>query len=96
MQLSCMAGLLLQIGRRTVTLDTGLKPARVARADLPPDCVIGSVRPPTAPRKPGAQRVLPQHAWSTCIFHSWWPGLVEALPAVLPPPLSPRQLALPC
>ncbi|KAL4436072.1 hypothetical protein ABPG77_005520 [Micractinium sp. CCAP 211/92] len=43
----------LEISRRTVTLDTGLKPARVARADLPPDCVIGSVRPPSAPRKPG-------------------------------------------
>ncbi|KAL4422473.1 hypothetical protein ABPG75_008670 [Micractinium tetrahymenae] len=43
----------LEVSRRTVTLDTGVKPARVARADLPPDCVIGSVRPPTSPRKPG-------------------------------------------
>ena len=46
----------LQVGRRTVTLDTGLKPARVARSDLPPECIIGSTRQDGAhvQRKPGA------------------------------------------
>ncbi|PSC74233.1 30S ribosomal S1 [Micractinium conductrix] len=45
----------LEVGRRTVTLDTGLKPARVARSDLPPECIIGSTRQDGAhvQRKPG-------------------------------------------
>lgn len=46
-----------QVGRRTVTLDTGLKPARVARADLPPDALLGSTRPDSgAPRRLGELR----------------------------------------
>ena len=43
-----------QIGRRTVTLDTGLRPARLARSEITPECIIGSTRPDTTPRQPGA------------------------------------------
>lgn len=43
----------LQIGRRTVTLDTGLRPARLARSEITADCIIGSMRQDTTPRRPG-------------------------------------------
>ena len=45
----------VEVGRRAVTLDTGLKTARVARADIPPDCILGTTSQNAAPRRPGAQ-----------------------------------------
>lgn len=68
MQLSCMAGLLLQIGRRTVTLDTGLRPARLARSEISPDCIIGSTRPDTTPRRSGEAVCCGWHQQPDC----WW------------------------
>lgn len=47
---------ILEMGRRTVTLDTGLLPARVARADLPPECVVGTTVEDDKPRSPGELR----------------------------------------
>ncbi|PRW60439.1 30S ribosomal S1 isoform A [Chlorella sorokiniana] len=46
----------LEIGRRTVTLDTGLRPARLARSEITADCIIGSTRPDTTPRRSGELR----------------------------------------
>ena len=36
-----------------MTLDTGLRPARLARSEITPDCIIGSMRQDTTPRRPG-------------------------------------------
>ena len=45
----------VEVGRRAVTLDTGLKTARVARADIPPDCILGTTSQSAALRRPGAR-----------------------------------------
>ncbi|KAL4855023.1 30S ribosomal protein S1 [Chlorella vulgaris] len=47
---------ILEVGRRTVTLDTGLGPARVSRSDLPPDCLVGTTVETSLPRGPGELR----------------------------------------
>jgi ribosomal protein S1 len=46
----------LEISRRGVTLDTGLRPARVSRADLTPDSIIGTTVANSTPRKHGELR----------------------------------------
>lgn len=43
----------LEISRRGVTLDTGLRPARVSRADLTADSIIGTTVANSTPRKHG-------------------------------------------
>ena len=45
--------------RRTVTLDTGLRVCRVARSEITPDCLVGTVRPPAAAAAPHAQAGIP-------------------------------------
>lgn len=43
----------LDMDRKKILIDTGIKIAKIAHSDIRPECIVGTTRQDDAPRKPG-------------------------------------------
>lgn len=47
----------LELDRKKILIDTGIKIAKIAHSDITPECILGTTVPGDTPRKPGEVRV---------------------------------------